>query len=489
MGYFTRGSGLLLPFFSLSSKQGCGSFGDEANDFIEFLASAKQKYWQILPLNPAGLGNSPYMSYSTFAGSEVYIDLLTLEKDGYLPRGSVKIPESYAQKVDYYRAQQNISAALDRAFALNLPQSEPEYCSFCQDNAAWLDDYALFWALKKHFSGADWHEWPSDIAGFEKDAVCAWRENLRDDVERCRFGQFIFFKQWQAVRRLANESGIKIIGDLPIYVAADSADVWSQSRFFQLDESGRPAQLAGVPPDYFNKDGQLWGNPLYDWQRMQQDGYGWWIRRVAKAQQMFDAVRLDHFRGFSAYWSVPAGSATARDGCWRQGPGTDFIKMLCEWFSDIRFIAEDLGRSDGGVREMLDSTGLPGMRVLEFAFDSDAANPYLPHNYPRNCVCYTGTHDNAPLLQWAQQNRKKAKAAGEYFNDRSELNWSFIRSGSASVADVFIAQMPDVLDLGAQGRINRPGTAAGNWNWMMAPGAANGELAKKLRGISECYGR
>lgn len=484
-----------MPVFSLPSRYGIGTLGREARAFIDFLAAAGQTYWQMLPVGPISYGDSPYQSFSTFAGNPYYVDLDLLVEDGLLKKNEVTRPDwgSDPGRVDYGKLYENRFPVLELAWRRGRERDREALAAFREEKKDWLPDYALFMALKRHFGMRPWSEWPEEDIRLHKPEACArWREALGDDVEFFEYIQFLFFRQWRDLKAYAGEKKIAIIGDIPIYVAMDSADVWAESRWFQLDEAGVPTEVAGVPPDYFNEDGQLWGNPLYRWDALEKDGFGWWIRRVAGASTLFDVLRIDHFRGLESYYAVPYGDTTAKNGRWVKGPGMALVGVLSSWFHDTAFIAEDLGYMTPEVRKLLADSGFPGMKVLEFAFDSREPSDYLPHTYPRHCVCYTGTHDNATLMAW----RKEAAAADLRFakaylglNEEEGFARGIIRGGMSSVADLFVAQMQDYLGLGAEGRVNVPGVPQGNWTWRMQPKAATKKLAKEIRTLTKRYGR
>ena len=398
-----RSAGILLPVFSLPSKHGIGTLGKAAFDFIDFLKSAGQTYWQMLPLGPGGSGDSPYSSYSVFAGNPYFIDLDLLVEEGILLPEEVDgiVWENDPDHVDYGIFHAEHEKLLKKAYAKITPEIRSKMQAFAAASGPWLENFALYVTLKKHFGGAIWTEWEDRaIRRHEADAVRKYREMLADEVDFHIFEQYLFYSQWDKVRAYAKEQGIGLIGDIPIYVALDSADVWSEPYFFQLDEENVPTFVAGVPPDYFSEDGQLWGNPLYDWERMERDGYGWWIRRIEHAAKLFDVLRIDHFRGLASYWAVPFGAKSAKEGKWMTGPGEKFVKVLTSWFYNLQFIAEDLGMLTPDVYDLLNATKLPGMKVLEFAFDPVTPSAYLPHYFPQNCVCYTGTHDNMTAAGW-----------------------------------------------------------------------------------------
>lgn len=490
-----RSSGILLPVSSLPSPCGIGSFGDAAYEFVDFLVAAGQKYWQMLPLGPTSYGDSPYQSFSTFAGNPYFIDLGRLVEGELLSKADTDIlwGES-AESVDYGLLYEKRYTVLRRAYenAKARPAHMNRLAAFSLENEAWLEDYALFMALKDHFSGHPWTEWPRALRLREPDALAAYRAELADPAGFYRFLQMLFFEQWDALRRYANERGVKIIGDLPIYVPLDSADVWAGPAEFQLDENRLPRAVAGVPPDYFTADGQLWGNPLYDWAHMRQSGYAWWMRRMAQAARLFDTVRIDHFRGLASYWAVPYGAANARGGEWIEGPGIHFVRALRETFPQLEIIAEDLGLMTPDVIALVHESGLPNMKVLQFAFDANEPSNYLPHAYERRCVCYTGTHDNTTVRGWYAAASAGDRALAQRYLGLSEaegVNWGFIRGGMSSVADLFVAQMQDYLGLGDEARMNLPGTVGGNWQWRMQKGAYDGALAEKIAYLTRICGR
>ena len=490
-----RSSGILLPISALPSENGIGTIGKAAYDFIDFLAEAKQSWWQILPVGPTGCGDSPYQSFSTFAGNPYFIDLGLLCGAGLLEKAELDSIDwgCDPSKVDYGKLYDNRLGVLKKAAAKGIAGDRAEFDGFVRDNAAWLPDYALFMAVKRHFGMAAWYEWPDEDIRLRKDgAVEKYAELLMDEVEHLEYIQFLFFRQWEDLRSYAREKGVGIIGDLPIYVALDSADVWAEPSCFMLDENNIPLEVAGVPPDYFSEDGQLWGNPLYDYEAMKKDGYGWWIRRVDGAAKLFDALRIDHFRGFESYWAVPYGADTAKEGRWVKGPGMDLVGRLTAWFSNVRFIAEDLGTLGPEVYELLRAAQLPGMKVLEFAFDPKDSGGYLPHNYSPDCVCYTGTHDNAPLAAWRKEaSLEELEFATRYLglNEQEGFNRGIIRGGMSSVASLFIAQMQDYLELGSGARMNTPGTLGGNWQWRLTPAQISSTLASEIAEMTKLYGR
>ena len=490
-----RTCGILMPISSLPSPYGIGTFGKAAYEFADFLHAAGQGCWQILPLGPTSYGDSPYQSFSTYAGNPYFIDLDLLIEDGLLTNDEVNAKQwgSDPGNVDYGILYQNRFEILQLAKERGWERDLGAVSAFAAENHSWLPNYTLFMALKRHFGMVSWTEWPdAEIRLHHPDAVEHYRAELQEDIELFTYIQYLFFKQWTALKSYINGLGIKVIGDLPIYVALDSADVWAEPEWFQLDADGFPNEVSGVPPDYFNEDGQLWGNPLYNYDAMRGDGYGWWIRRIGGAVKLYDVIRIDHFRGFESYWAVPFGETTARIGRWVKGPNMDLIGRLTGWFRETEFIAEDLGYPTPEVEWMLAASGLPGMKVLEFAFDSKEPSVYLPHRYSPNCICYTGTHDNEPLQLWAQGAPAEDLAfAGRYLglSDAEGFNYGVIRGGMSSVANLFVAQMQDYLELGEGCRINTPGTLGGNWTWRLQPGQLNGSLAEKLLEMARMYGR
>ena len=484
-----------MPISSLPSPHGIGTLGAEARKFVDFLADAGQSWWQILPVGPTSYGDSPYQSFSAYAGNPYLIDLDLLCEDGLLTPAEVNAVSWGTDPawVDYSAIYNGRFPLLHLAMERGWERDADKVKAFSEENDAWLPDYALFMALKRHFGMNAWTEWPDeDIRLRRPEAVARYREELADDIRLFTYIQYLFFRQWEALRAYAHEKGIGIIGDLPIYVAMDSADVWADPRAFQLDERNVPAEVAGVPPDYFTADGQLWGNPLYDWDAMKADGYTWWIRRIAGASRLYDILRIDHFRGLESYWAVPYGETTAKVGRWVKGPGMDLMNVLTEKFPNIQFIAEDLGYLTPEVRQLLEDSGLPGMKVLQFAFDSREAANYLPHTYPRHCVCYAGTHDNSTLMGWKDEAAPADIAmAREYLglHDEEGFNWGVLRGGQSSVADLFIAQMQDYLGLGSEARMNTPGILGGNWQWRMLPGQITDELTARIARMTSLYGR
>ncbi len=489
-----RSSGILLPVSALPSPYGIGTLGKAAYNFIDFLAEAKQSWWQILPVGPTSYGDSPYQSFSTFAGNPYFIDLDLLVEDGLLKNAELRGIDwgKDSRYVDYEKLYRSRFEILNKAAERGLVRYAEEFEAFTSENSTWLPDYALFMAVKKHFGMKAWTEWADDeIRLHRAKAVEEYSHSLSDCITQFEFMQFLFFRQWSALRDYAHEKGIGIIGDMPIYVAMDSADVWANPGLFMLDEDNIPLEVAGVPPDYFSESGQLWGNPLYNWDKMKEDGYGWWIRRIDGAARLFDMLRIDHFRGFESFWAVPYGEKTAVNGHWGKGPGMDLVGRLTSWFNNVQFIAEDLGILTPEVHELLRASGLPGMKVLEFAFSPDGSSAYLPHRYGQNCVCYVGTHDNAPLAEWlSEASPEELEFAKEYLALSGDgFADGIIRCGMRSVAALFVVQMQDYLGLGAEGRMNTPGTLGLNWQWRLLESDLTPELTERIAELSEMYGR
>ena len=487
-----RTSGILMPIFSLPSPYGIGTLGRHAYHFVDFLEKAGQHYWQVLPLGPTTYGDSPYQSFSSYAGNPYFIDPETLIADGLLTAEEVAAYDFGCDPaaVDYGKLYENRLPMLRLAFKRFSPDTD--YNRFCADNAGWLEDYALFMALKNAHNGSSWAEWDDSLRLRDPAALAAARETYADDIALYHFIQYQFTVQWTALKAYANAHGVHIIGDIPIYVAYDSADVWAEPSQFLLDKRARPELVAGVPPDAFSEDGQLWGNPLYNWPAMKKDGYTWWKRRLQHALTLYDVVRIDHFRGFESFFAIPAEDETAKNGHWIKGPGATLFKELKRAFGELPIIAEDLGFLTPAVYKMLAATGFPGMKVLQFAFDSREENDYLPHNYNRNCVVYTGTHDNDTILGWTQTAAPAdVEQARRYLHvDEAEgFNWAMMRAALMSVADTAILMMPDLVGLGSEARINTPSTLGGNWQWRIAENCINDWLAGIVREYTALYGR
>ena len=489
-----RASGILMHISSLPSPYGIGTLGKAAYEFADFLHAAGQRYWQILPIGPTSYGDSPYQSFSTCAGNPYFIDLDTLIADGLLLQEEVDAIDwsNHEKRVDYGFQFSVRFDLLYRAYERGRDRYADDLRRFREENP-WLEDYALFMAVKRSRGMVSWENWPEEIRLRHAGATDTYATVLAEDVNFFVFLQFLFFRQWDALRNYVHGLGIQIIGDLPIYVPYDSCDVWANPELFQLNQNGTPIGVAGCPPDYFSADGQLWGNPLYNWDRMRQDDFAWWKRRIAAASRLFDVIRIDHFRGLESYWFVPYGDTTARNGHWVKGPDHDFINALHAAFPQLRLIAEDLGFLTEDVIRLQRDSGYPGMKVLEFAFDPREPTNYLPHRYERNCICYSGTHDNETLVQWLEgQSDETIRYVMEYLgaNSREECRMGILRWGMASVADTFIAQLQDYLALGAEARMNLPGTlSTDNWSWRVEKGACTPELAAQIRRLTQLYER
>ncbi|MCI8443452.1 MAG: 4-alpha-glucanotransferase [Provencibacterium sp.] len=495
----TRASGILLPVFSLPSPYGIGTFGREAYRFVNFLAAAGQQYWQILPVGPTSFGDSPYQSFSTFAGNPYFIDLELLQRKGLLTETELlkaKLQKNPRQ-IDYALLFHNRYPLLRIAYERAKEQDEAALSRFRLRHQSWIEDYALFMALKAAFGQKSWTKWPEDIRLREPQALEHWKEALCEECSYWAWLQMVFFRQWGALKRYANSKGIEIIGDLPIYVAQDSADAWANPEIFWFDENLSPVKVAGVPPDGFSATGQLWGNPLYRWEVLRERGYDWWVQRVEMSLSVYDRVRIDHFRGFDTYYAIPYGDETAERGEWLQGPGLELFTLLTEklggpYGGKLPIIAEDLGYLTDSVRELLRGSGFPGMKVLEFAFDSREESDYLPHNYGHNCVVYTGTHDNDTVAGWFKSAAPEdVRFCRNYLQltRREGENWGFIRGAWASTADLAVAQMQDFLNLGSEARINTPSTLGKNWCWRLQRGQLTLSLAEKIRQMTRLYGR
>ena len=491
----TRSAGILLPITSLPSRYGIGTMGREARKFIDFLEKAGQSGWQILPLGPTGYGDSPYQSFSTFAGNPYLIDLDDLAKEGYLkPSEYRKISwGDDPKRVDYgllYEKRFGVLRKAAERLELNPPA---DYASFLKKNAFWLEDYALFMAEKYEHGGISYQEWEEPLRLHEEKTIQKEKIRLKEEVSFWSALQYLFFHQYSSMKKYANAHGIGIIGDVPIYVSPDSSDIWANPELFQLGKDRRPKMVAGVPGDAFTPDGQLWGNPLYDWKKMKEDGYAWWTERIRYQSNLVDLLRIDHFRGFESYFAIPAEDQNARRGEWKKGPGIEFFRTVEKKLGKLNLIAEDLGFLTPEVIQMVKDTGYPGMKVLQFAFDPrDTGGGYLPHQYPRNCVVYAGTHDNDTIMGWVHSAPKPfVKRAEKYLHldEKEGYNWGVLRGAYESVASLAVMQFQDILGLGSEGRINTPSTVGGNWTWRCEEGAFTGTLARKLRSWMELYGR
>ena len=491
---------------SLPGPFGIGDLGDEGFAFADFLVASGQSLWQVLPLGPTGYGDSPYACYSAFAGNTLLISPQRLFEEGLLSKNDVEETSSLSPRVDFDNVHQSKEMVLHKAYENYKRTTDTEFRSafetFSERNQSWLDDYALFRALKTVHHGIAWHEWDLPLVRREPVAMRRVREQLHDEIEAHMFRQFLFFKQWFALKEYCNERGVKLIGDIPIFVAQDSADVWTNPEQFKLDQNGIPTVVAGVPPDYFSATGQFWGNPLYNWEHMLADGFKWWIERVRATLQTVDIARIDHFRGFAACWEIPGGDKTAERGRWVDAPGRELFTAIRRALGELPIIAEDLGVITPDVEKLRDDFGFPGMRILQFAFSSDAKNMDLPHNYHRNVVAYTGTHDNDTTVGWFHSvagvgsTRTQAQIDIEHsfctkylHTSGEEIHWDFIRAVFASVADTAIIPLQDLLGLGTEGRMNLPNSTEGNWSWRFAKAALMDIHGERLRDLTETYGR
>ena len=487
-----RSSGILLHITSLPSKYGIGNLGKEAYAFVDFLKQAGQKYWQILPLCPPGYGDSPYQGFSTFAGNPYLIDPEQLVERGWLRQEVLDSVEGSQQddQVDFRKMYDERLHMLQAAFHGFREDMPADFAAFAEQEASWLPEYALFMAIKAHFDDRPWLEWPADIRLHQPQALAYYRELLSLDVQFHCFLQYVFHEQWQKLRAYAHENGVKIIGDVPIYVPLDSADVWAHPENFQLGRTRRPKCVAGCPPDGFSKNGQYWGNPIYDWERMEQSGFSWWLQRIGAAGRNYDVVRIDHFRGFESCYSIPAGNKTAAGGHWEKGPDRDFIHAMHEALGEGGIIAEDLGYLTPEVKAMLAESGYPGMKIMQFAFDSRESGNYLPHTYPRNSVVYTGTHDNVTTEGWRTNASPEDVAyACRYLRCKPEdLTEAMICACLASVSDMAIIPLADWLHLGSEARINTPSTQGANWQWRLGS-PMPGSLAAHIAQLTALYER
>ena len=494
-----RGAGILLSITSLPSKYGIGCFSKSAYDFVDWLKAAGQTYWQILPLGPTSYGDSPYQSFSTYAGNPYFIDLEALIEEGVLTREECEKADMGEEEgtIDYKKMYEGRYPLLRKAYERSNISQNPDYIRFMEENGWWLSDYALFMAVKGRFDGAPWTEWAQDIRLRWGYAMDYYRRELYFDIEFQQYLQFTFYKQWRALKDYANRQGVRIIGDIPIYVAMDSADAWAHPELFQLDQDNVPLAVAGCPPDAFSATGKLWGNPLNRWDYHRQTGYDWWMKRLAHCFSLYDVVRIDHFRGFDEYYSIPYGAKSAIGGHWEKGPGMDLFRRMREVLGEKEVIAEDLGYVTDSVRQLVRDTGFPGMKVLEFAFDSrdsGCANDYLPHNYTENCVAYTGTHDNETIRGWFESIREdERRLARAYICDkytpRQYLHTSFISLIMASRANLCVIPIQDYMGYDNTCRMNKPSTVGINWKWRLKSGELTEDLQKEIRAITRRYGR
>lgn len=493
-----RSAGILMHISSLPGSFGIGTFGKEAYEFVDFLKKSGITYWQILPLGHTGYGDSPYQCFTAFAGNPYFIDFKFLEEEGLLKTEDY-INEYYGnnvERVDYgaiYNAKYKV---LRKAYEnyKNNEEIKKEFIKFQESNKEWLEDYTLYMALKSEFNYAGWQDWEDDIKFRNNDALNKYKTKLKDEIEYWGFIQYLFDKQWKNLKEYANNAGIKIIGDIPIYVSADSVETWSNPENFKIDkETLEPKVVAGCPPDAFSETGQLWGNIIYDWDYMKSTDYEWWINRISHSLKLYDVIRIDHFRGFESFWEIPYGEETAVNGKWVKGPANDLFDKIKERLGDIEIIAEDLGFLTEDVVKFLNITGYPGMKVIEFAFDGSGQNPYLPHNYIRNCVAYTGTHDNDTCIGWVNDKNKQHEIqnAKKYLglNEDEGYNFGIIRGVWSSIAEISIAQMQDFLGIGNEGRMNLPSSLGGNWSWRMKSGSTTDELAQKILNMNYMFGR
>lgn len=493
-GYDMRASGMLLPVTALPSLYGIGCFSKEAYSFVDFLKKSGQKYWQVLPFGSTGYGDSPYQSFSTFAGNPYFVDLETLIEEKLLTKEECE-QEDFAEdtsSIDYFKiyvARFRILRLAHKRFV-----EREAYLEFCEENAYWLDDYALFMAIKNHFHDNGLNDWEEDIRLRKKEAMEYYQELLKEDVAFYKFVQYKFFEQWKKLKEYANKAGIQIIGDIPIYVAYDSADTWACKDLFKLDEQLIPYVVAGCPPDSFSEKGQLWGNPIYDWEYHKKTEYRWWFQRIKFCSLLYDVVRIDHFRGFDEYYEIPYGAADAVVGEWKKGPGIEFFKKLTSTYPAIKIIAEDLGFLTTSSRKMVKDSGFPGMKIIQFAFDSREKSDYLPHTYSNNCVVYTGTHDNDTIMGWFTSLCKEDKAyAMDYMNivdeESEDVSTTIIKFTLASVADLAIIPVQDYLGLGTWSRMNTPSTVGNNWTWRLDSLKKLEDLAEDINHITKLYGR
>lgn len=489
-----RKSGVLLPIFSLPSNYGIGCFSKEAYEFVDQLKRAGQTRWQILPMGPTGYGDSPYQSFSTFAGNPYFIDLETLVQDGLL---SVRECKDYQygdceDRIDYEKLYFNRFKVLKIAYERFQPNQD--YWEFLDKNKGWLEEYCLYMAIKDHQQGKSWLEWPKEYRDREPQALERAKNELAWNINFYRFQQYEFAKQWRYLHEYANRQGIEIIGDIPIYVALDSADTWANPKLFQMNEENIPTAVAGCPPDAFSAEGQLWGNPLYNWEYHKATDYEWWMKRIAYCFEWYDIVRIDHFRGFESFYAIPYGAENAVNGCWMPGPGMDLFRKLEEKLGKKAIIAEDLGFLTEEVHRLLHESGFPGMKVIQFAFDSRESANYLPHTYTPNCVVYTGTHDNTTTRDWYHTaSRECRKFAKEYMRknalDEDSLAWDFAALAMSSVADLCIIPIQDYLNIDGQGRINHPSTLGGNWSWRLKKWQVTDEVLDEMYQMTKLYGR
>jgi len=497
---FERSAGILLHPTSLPGKYGIGDLGNEAYKFIDFLKEAGQTIWQTFPLGPTGYGDSPYQCFSAFAGNPLLVSPEKLFEDGFLSDNDlINPPISNPKKIDYGQAIDYKKSILKKAytnFKNNSNGLEKDYEKFCEAHTGWLNDFALFMACKEHHGGAVWSSWEKGLVQREKKILAEWTKKLSDEIQYQKFIQFVFFRQWQSLRKYANENGIKIIGDMPIFIAYDSSDLWANKELFTVEEEGKLTFVAGVPPDYFSATGQLWGNPLYKWDEMEKDDFLWWRKRFSSLFELVDIVRIDHFRGFEAYWKIPGDAKTAQKGKWTKAPGEKLFKSLKKHLGELPILAEDLGVITPPVEALRDKFGFPGMKVLQFAFGTKMETKFLPHNYIPNCVVYTGTHDNDTTKAYFEKEKSNKGKNDIYEHAQIYLNFfgddilkELIRVAYASVANIVIIPMQDILNLGTESRMNFPSTTGGNWSWRFTWDQINDNLAKHYFGLTQLYER
>lgn len=489
-----RGAGLLMPISSLPSPYGIGTLGKEAYKFVDYLVSAGQKYWQVLPVGPTSYGDSPYQSFSAFAGNPYFIDLDYLVEEGLLTKAQIKkFPwGDNPEYVDYATIYYSRFDVLRIAYENSDFRDEDDYRRFQEENSYWLDDYSLYMAVKFYFDNNEWAKWDYDIKARQPHAIERYKNELADDIDFWKFCQYKFFEQWNALRDYANEQGVEMIGDIPIYVAMDSADVWAHKELFELDGDFKQINVAGVPPDAFSEDGQLWGNPLYNWDVMEQQNFEWWKQRMASNSKLYDYIRIDHFIGVVNYYSIEAHCNNAKKGVWRKGPGKKLTDAIDSAIGDAKIIAEDLGIVNPAVRALLAETGYPGMNIIEFAFEGTPSNTHLPHNYKPNSLVYGGTHDNETVAGFFKSKKAaELKYAYRYLgvNNKNDIPAAVLRTAYASVAAIAIFQVQDILELGNEARMNTPSTVGNNWKWRMLKGALTKKKAKELKELAKFYAR
>lgn len=489
-----RSSGILMHISSLPGKYGIGTFGKEAYEFVDFLKKSGQSYWQILPLGQTSYGDSPYQCFSAFAGNPYFVDFDILEKEGFLSKEEYENEDfgGNDKSIEYGTLFVSRMKVLRRAYENSKGKLVAEIENFKKEQELWLEDYSLYMAIKNDHNLESWQNWEESIKLREENALNEYKVKLKDEIEFWTFVQYMFFKQWSALKKYANDNGIKIIGDIPIYVSEDSADIWSNPKYFKVDEKMIPTKVAGCPPDAFAVTGQLWGNPIYDWNELEKDGFSWWIDRVRESLKIYDVVRIDHFRGFESYWEIPYGDETAINGKWVKGPGIKLFEAIEKALGKVDIIAEDLGFLTDEVKEFLKATGFPGMKILQFAFGDDDSS-YIPYNYPRNCIAYTGTHDNNTFRGWFETmtTEEERKNCVKYLglNEEEGYGWGFIRGVWESVANLSIATMQDFLDLGNEARMNEPSTLGKNWKWRATKDQLSDELADKIYDLTKTFGR